>query len=209
MGLFDAITGLFDPTSSDSSSGLLSTAGAFFSDVSASGVVPVNYFPTYAFNPDVYSTGGENSVAQPVMASVPAGVGAVTSAAAGIARVVQMIGFKMAQKLGLKGIPSLKRMLAMVRQLAKTGLAPAAVAAALGIGVDELATLITAQARKKRRRMNVANTKALRRSLRRMEGFDRLACRVKAQLGAMRGASHTSHRRSRCGTCRRSPCRCK
>lgn len=169
----------------------------------------MNYFPTYAFDPNVYGMDGAGPSAQPVMASVPAGVGAVTTAAAGIARVVQMIGFKVAQKLGLKGIPSLKRMMGMVRSLAKTGLAPAAVAAALGIGVDELASLITAQARKKRRRMNVANTRALRRGLRRLEGFDRLASRVKAQLAHVRGGSHSYTRRSRCGTCRRSPCRCK
>lgn len=207
MGLFDSIAGLFDPTGGSGDSGLLGAATSFLSDASASGVVPVNYFPTYAFDPNVYSTGGENAVAQPVMASVPAGVGAVTSAAAGIARVVQMIGFKMAQKLGLKGIPSLKRMMSMVRQLAKTGLAPAAVAAALGIGVDELATLITAQARKKRRRMNVANTHALRRSLRRLKGFEHLSHKVSAQLGRA-ARSGRSYRRGRCTTCRKNPCSC-
>lgn len=57
----------------------------------------------------------------------------------------------------------------------------------------------------KGRRMNPANTRALRRSLRRLQSFDRLACRVQAQLYA--GPARSRARR-RCQKCRKSPCRC-
>lgn len=171
-------------------------------------MVPVNYFPTYAFDPNVFSQDGAPPMAMPTAAAAGPALQSIAPAAAAIARALQMIGFKMAQKLGLRGIPSLKRMMGMVKQLAKAGLAPAAIAAALGIGVDELATLITAQARKKRRRMNVANTRALRRSLRRLKGFETLSHRVSAQLGRAARSGRGHRRGGRCGTCRKSPCAC-
>lgn len=57
----------------------------------------------------------------------------------------------------------------------------------------------------KGRRMNPANTKALRRSLRRLASFDRLACRVQSQLY---GGAAPRTRRRRCPRCRKNPCRC-
>ncbi len=57
-----------------------------------------------------------------------------------------------------------------------------------------------------RRRMNVANVKALRRGLRRAEGFNKLACRVQASLATYGRRSTRSS--ARCRTCRKSPCRC-
>jgi hypothetical protein len=63
--------------------------------------------------------------------------------------------------------------------------------------------LMTYSITRKRRRMNVANTRALRRSLRRLKGFHRLSSRVSAQLGGSRRRSA-----KRCGTCRRNPCSC-
>lgn len=59
------------------------------------------------------------------------------------------------------------------------------------IGAAAVADLVAYKTTHKRRRMNVANTKALRRSLRRLKGFDTLAHRVKVQL------SHSCHSRSR------------
>lgn len=59
----------------------------------------------------------------------------------------------------------------------------------------------------KTRRMNVANTKALRRSVRRLKGFDRLSHRVSSQLARVGGTRRRSASR-RCGTCRKSPCSC-
>lgn len=50
------------------------------------------------------------------------------------------------------------------------------------IGAAAVSDLITYKATHKSRRMNVANTKALRRGLRRLKGFDRLSVRVSQQL---------------------------
>jgi hypothetical protein len=72
------------------------------------------------------------------------------------------------------------------------------------IGAAVVSELLGYKVTKKRRRMNVANTRALRRSLRRLKGFNRLSHRVSAQLG--RGGMRRTARR--CSTCRRSPCCC-
>lgn len=57
------------------------------------------------------------------------------------------------------------------------------------------------------RRMNPANTRALRRSLRRLKSFDRLSSSVSRQL-ARAGTKSRRSPRSRCGTCRKNPCSC-
>ena len=74
------------------------------------------------------------------------------------------------------------------------------------IGAAALNELFVYHSTHKRRRMNVANTKALRRSVRRLKGFDRLSHRVSAQLSRVGGSRRRS--RTRCGTCRKSPCAC-
>lgn len=74
------------------------------------------------------------------------------------------------------------------------------------IGAAALNELFVYHSTHKRRRMNVANTHALRRSVRRLKGFEKLSHRVSAQLGRMGGRRRTSSRR--CGTCRKSPCSC-
>lgn len=74
------------------------------------------------------------------------------------------------------------------------------------IGAEALQELMVYRSTHKRRRMNVANTKALRRSVRRLKGFDRLSHRVSAQLGRVGG--RRGRARSRCLTCRKSPCSC-
>jgi hypothetical protein len=202
MGLFDAISGLFDPLSGGDTSlfdpsSLLDLAGSV-----GGSSTPVNYFPTYAFDPNVYApqTQYPMDVAQKQVPMVPG------NAATAAGRAVAMILFTIAQKLGLKRVPSLGTVMSMIRKMAKM-LSPAAVAAALGIGIADLSTLLTANARKKRRRVNPANVKALRRSVRRLQSFDHLANKVRHQLATVGGRSH--RRASRCGTCRRSPCRCK
>lgn len=75
------------------------------------------------------------------------------------------------------------------------------------IGAAALNELMVWQTTHKRRRMNVANTKALRRSVRRLKGFDRLSHRVSAQLGRVAGRRRSGASR-RCGTCRKNPCSC-
>jgi hypothetical protein len=75
------------------------------------------------------------------------------------------------------------------------------------IGAAALQELFVYHSTHKRRRMNVANTKALRRSVRRLKGFDRLSHRVSAQLSRVGGRSRRRSS-SRCGTCRKNPCAC-
>ena len=76
---------------------------------------------------------------------------------------------------------------ALMSALTKFG--PTAMATIVGGAV--VADLINYKVSRKRRRMNPANTKALRRSLRRLKSFDRLAHRVSVQLhrGGRRGRS--------------------
>lgn len=74
------------------------------------------------------------------------------------------------------------------------------------IGAAAVSELILYKATRRSRRMNPANTRALRRSLRRLKSFDRLSHRVSAQLH--RGGRKRSYSRGRCMTCRKSPCAC-
>jgi len=70
---------------------------------------------------------------------------------------------------------------------------------------DQIANMAVWEAHTlKRRRMNPANVKALRRSARRIESFHRLCRRV--DVLRPRGRSRA---RARCATCHRDPCRCK
>jgi hypothetical protein len=206
MGLFDAITSLFDPSAgSDAGVGIFSAGlGELGPLVSELGTpMQPNYVPTYDFGAQSPPPAmGYPMVANtPVMSSVPM-IGGGSAAM----RAVGPILFAIARTLGLKGIPSVSRAMEIVRRMAKY-LSPAATAAAIGISLADLGMLMAVSNRRKRRRMNPANTKALRRSLRRLGGFEKLAHRVSAQLG--RTASK-GRRRSvgRCRTCRKNPCSC-
>ena len=137
---------------------------------------------------------------QNTMAMVPQVGGAVVS------QGVKLILFQIAQTLGLRGIPTLSRAMTMIRSMSKY-LAPAATAAALGIAMSDLATLIASSNRRKRRHTNPANVKALRRSMRRLGSFQKLASRVNKQLSHV-GTHRRAVSRGRCNTCRKSPCSC-
>jgi len=89
-----------------------------------------------------------------------------------IQRMVGGVLIKIAQTLGVRTM-SVRRAIKIVRRMAVV-LPPAAVAAALGLTIAELAELITAAANMPTRRMNPANIKALRRSMRRIQSFHRL-----------------------------------
>lgn len=131
-------------------------------------------------------------------------VGAFGVAGRAIAVMTAPILTKIAVKLGLRARPSLTRAMDMVRKAAKILTSPEAVATALGITVAELATLITTSNARKRRRMNPANSKALRRAARRIKSFHRLCTHT--DVLRSRGRSRASV--ARCVTCRKSPCRC-
>lgn len=149
----------------------------------------------------VYSPPPVAAPAPPVVAQP---VGAFGVAARAITAVTAPILAKIAVKLGLRARPSLTRAMDMVRKAAKLLQSPEAVAAALGITVAELASLITASNARKRRRMNPANSKALRRAARRIKSFHRLC----THTDVLRGRGRGSRRVASCGTCKKSPCRC-
>lgn len=159
--------------------------------------------PTYAaapiYNPLPAYTPPPAPMATQTMSAVPA----FSVAAGAIARVTAPILTKIAVKLGLRARPSLNRAMELVRKAAKILTSPEAVATALGITVAELATLITSSSARRRRRMNPANSKALRRAARRIKSFHKLCTHTDVLRG--RGRS----RAARCGSCRKSPCRCK
>ena len=163
--------------------------------------------PTYIAAAPMYSPSPSYAMAtttqaQPVMSAAPAfGV-----AAGAIARVTAPILAKIAVKLGLRARPSLTRAMEMVRKAATILTSPEAVATALGITVAELATLITTSSARKRRRMNPANSKALRRAARRIKSFHKLCTHTDVLRGRGRGRAVAV--RSSCGTCKKSPCRC-
>lgn len=111
-------------------------------------------------------------VAQPTMALLPR----LPSMAGALAGVVQPILIKIATFLGRRTL-TLRETIKMIRRFSKL-LAPAALAGVLGITVVELGTVILADAQRTRRRMNPANVRALRRSMRRIESFHRLCVKA-------------------------------
>lgn len=190
MGLFDGLSDIF--TSADTSLSQIFGADAGFvsgllNEFSSGGsALPVSYTQPVQ--------------AMPVMSSVPM---VAQAAAAGIARwAVQFPSLWQAiQKYRAARIPmTVAKLWSMFKKVGPTVLAGY-------IGAAAVADLVTYKATHKNRRMNVANTRALGRSLRRLKGFERLSHRVTAQLGRAAGRGR---RRSvgRCSTCRKSPCSC-
>lgn len=158
-----------------------------------------SYGPIYSPQPVIYQT---SPIAQPTAAGA---VPAFAMASGRIAAIVAPILAKIAVKVGLRARPSLTRAMDMVRKAAKLLQSPEAVAAALGITVAELATLITTSNSRKRRRMNPANSKALKRAARRIKSFHRLCTHTDVLKGRSRGSRARS---VACGSCKKSPCRC-
>jgi hypothetical protein len=122
-----------------------------------------------------------------------------------VRQITAPILFKMYQTLGKKY--SLAGAIGLIKKLGKFFSSPEAIALYIGISVSEMASLITSNAGRTRRRMNPANTRALRRSLRRLKSFDRLSSRVSAQLRG-RSTRRGYSKARRCGTCRSNPCSC-
>jgi len=195
MGLFDDVFSTFD----SAVSGLFGTSGSFLggSDQSGGGgssFLPVNYAP---YQPMQFSN--PVTYAQPVMASAPqiaAGMAVMTRSLARYPALSGAIGALTAQ-FGKRFTPEL--LWRMVKSQG-AGLVAGLIGAA---AMNELAVWKTTH---KSRRMNPANTKALRRSVRRLKSFDRLASRVSGQLA--RAGGRRRHTSRRCGTCKRNPCSC-
>ena len=152
---------------------LATVAGAFVPAPSGGGGVPMiaSTLPT-SRGP----VAGQQPQAIPVGApTVIAGV--ATTAARQLMRAILPILLKITQYVGLSRTVTLRWSIRQIRNMSKY-LPPAAVAATLGITVAELAQLIMANTMLPRRRMNVSNTKALRRAMRRVEGFHKLCQRA-------------------------------
>jgi len=191
MGLFDAITGLFDTGISsgfaDFGSNLLGglDSGGGYSPLQVNyPSYPIAQFPTS--DQPVYETSSRNL---PATRGVPS------------KQLFQRYPALFAFVAKLGGTGAIGSLLGMLNRWGPTALAGF-------VGAQVVAELISYKATHKRRRMNPGNTRALRRSLRRLQSFERLSHRVSAQLG--RVASHGRRRSTsrRCVTCRKSPCAC-
>jgi hypothetical protein len=122
-------------------------------------------------------------------------------------------GNKVLSRLGIRysattgGFTSaLKRSLGSIASLARRTPAGTIVSILVGLGLTAVeANLLTAWHSQRRRgkRMNPANAKALRRAARRIRSFHKLCTHTDLLKSRGRSAG-----RSRCGTCRKSPCRC-
>lgn len=199
-GLSSAIGGLSSGNYWQALSGGLGAASSAF--VPSAPAMPM-YGPVYNPLPPYQAP-------QPSYPMQPQPVGAFSVAANAIGRLTAPILQKIAVKLGLRARPSLNRAMEMVRKAAKILTSPEAVATALGITVAELATLITTSNARKRRRMNPANSKALRRAARRIKSFHRLCTHTDVLRGRARArVSYAFAGRGRsCRTCKKNPCSC-
>lgn len=205
MGLFDTIDNLFSTAVGDVSSifsGNISTGGSYLGGLDT-GVqpFPVMYQPTSIYGvPQNY--GGDSGMITYAEPGPPMAMPVSRSLVPKVPQAIVQRFPALAKWLfdhGLGG-GAIRQLLSMLRRWGPTAL--------MGImGLQAVSELVTYTATKKRRRMNVANTKALRRGLRRLKGFERLSHRVSAQLGRA-ARSGRSTRRSRCMTCRKSPCMC-
>lgn len=120
---------------------------------------------------------------------------------------------KVLSKLGLQPrtvgafMSTAKRALSSIAAFARRTPAGTIVSVLIGLGLTAYeANLLTAwhAQRRKSRRMNPANSKALRRAARRIKSFHRLC----VHTDVLKSRSRRSYGGSRCGTCKRSPCRC-
>lgn len=183
MGLFDLVDSFFEP-SADGGFGTsimdlgANVLGGFAQNVSMGNLAAPVYQSNYPQTmPQAY----------PVSAgSVPM---AARAAAAGIASwsVRYPALWQALQRMRAQGTAgSINKLWSMLKQWGPTSLSTV-------IGAAAVADLISYRTTHKRRRMNPANTRALRRSLRRLKSFDNLSRRVSGQLGS---TCRTKKRRS-------------
>lgn len=199
-------------------SGILSAAGtalgginnpytqAFgaIANIGAAAIAP-NYVPQPVSQP-VYG-GGYPAI--PVGTRAPVGpssaghAGSVMLAGTGGAALTQVVRGIVGKISGTLGKTlSVASATALLRKLAKFFTSPEAIATYLGVTVGELYQLYAYSSARKRRRMNPANSHALRRAARRIKSFHRLCQHTDLLKSRGRRGARS------CGTCRKSPCRC-
>ena len=166
MGLFDFATDVFGDSAGGLFGDILSSLGG--SGGAGGGAVPVSYMPYSGVpaptSPDVYQTA--------------AGSQALTAAGAMVAgwmRTYPALGLAI-QRFRAQKIPmSIERLWSQLKRFGPATLTTM-------IGAQAVQELIMYKATHKRRRMNVANSRALHRSLRRLRGFETMSARVSQQL---------------------------
>jgi len=193
MGLFDFATDLFGDLFSNTVADL---SGGFLAGVSNNLTtgLPVSY-PVYQPEYPVFS--------EPIPTAAGSVPMAARAAAAGIAAwsVRYPALWQAIQQLRARGSrATIQQLWTMTKKWGPTAMTGV-------IGAAAVSDLISYRMTHKARRMNPANTKALRRSMRRLKSFDRLASRVSMQLSRA-GGSRRRKTSARCSSCKRSPCAC-
>jgi len=184
-----------------SSNSYLSNTGAFANIASSFFQPSSGGFPSAVAAPPVYTTGGQTAVAvRPVVAG-------------GLTKEVFDAGAKVLARLGIPYRAStgsfsraLKTALGSIGSLARRTPAGSIIGLLAGIGLSQLESnlLVAWHAQRRRhRRMNPANAKALRRAGRRIKSFHKLC----GSLDVMKSRGGTRSR-GKCTTCRKSRCSC-
>jgi hypothetical protein len=186
-----------------------------FSGISQVASLASNFFPTSAPQPQMLAGPVYSPPPQPMQQSQPVvqtGVPAVRSGGM-LTQEVFNAGQKLLSRLGIPYRPTnssfssaLKRALGGLSSLARRTPAGTIVSLLVGMGLaaQEANVLVGWHSiRRKGRRMNPANSRALKRAARRIKSFHKLC--VHTDLIKTR---RSSGGRSRCGSCKKSPCRC-
>ena len=182
--------------------GILQSTGSIlggFDNQYLSGLGQVSGFASNFFGPSPQVTQIAGPVFQPqsfpsfpsTPQATPVGLPVAVAAGAVAARVAPLL-VKIAIKLGLRAKPTLTRAVEIVRKAGKLLQSPEAVAVALGLTTAELATLIVSSQHRRRRRMNPANSRALRRAARRIKSFHRMCKHVDVIQGRFKKKSRGS-----------------
>lgn len=180
--IFDDVSGFFDTSGMEVDwGGLLDTGVSFATNL----MQPSSY--------QSYAVPVANSGVPAVRGSAP--TIAARAAAAGLPKWAASFP-ALYQFIVTKGLPT-GAINSLLSMLTKWG--PAALTGLWGAAV--VTDLMSYKATRKRRRMNPANAKALRRAARRIKSFHRLCGHADLIKTRRRGSS--------CGTCKRSPCRCR
>jgi hypothetical protein len=178
----------------------------YFQGVSQIASLASNFFPSPQMSQVVQMQAG--ATATPVMSMVPAIRGMATA----LTREIFDAGMKVMSRLGIPVSASpgafsstLKRTLSSIASLARRTPTGTMVSILIGMGLTALeANMLTAwhAQRKKGRRMNPTNPRALRRAARRIKSFHRMCGTI--DLLKTRGRRTVG----RCGSCKKSPCKC-
>jgi hypothetical protein len=182
-----------------SSNPYLQTVGAVTSSFGSGLAAPQNFGPVYS----PMNSGAQAMTVSNQLPSTRAGsltqeifnAGLMVLSRLGIPAPASMAGFSTTLRRALSAVASLARRTpagTMVNLLV-----------GLGLGAYEASLLTVWHAQRRRgRRMNPANSKALHRAARRIKSFHKLC--VHTDVLKSRGRRSTG----KCGTCRKSPCKC-